>query len=732
GQIIALSDNTGFSSGPHLHHEFRENEAANSAFDPYTENSWLINPQTGLPWLVNPYTPTKPGGDHPDDNYDVSSDIVPGSFDAMPVYPNIFDVMILQNGFFYECGSLFFDIKNKKESYIPVDINVSINKLLEHPVLIIPSAGLWGVDNLPSMKDKLDEYVYRGGVLIVFSQQHGYEYSALPAGDKISAYGWLEDQGCFSNALYIDNWHQVLSGQSSATISASVDGYFTSYPDSTTVLLRRTKNNEPAMIMYPYGQGMVIATTMYEDWAYGNGQSTEQGRALIRDIISWAKKPEVLPEIRPGGPINLSFEAKNKTTDKEASQIKINILDPDRNIVSESIQSTSLSSGQSISLPISYFSLSTSPLGIWHVEYSLLDSAGVAFQTESQGARFVISNPSQGAQPNPDFMVWVTSTTENVTPGSTVVLTIHVKNNSDTDLINGSIVIGTWQTSVNVGAHSETSFIYTTSIGSSILFRITLLDSENIRLSSSEKGIWVLSASARADISLDKSTYKKGETVIINQTITNRTQAAYDCSVNTYILNPQNQKVYDTTESLNLSASGQVTHQHVYALTQELLFGTYIVCTDIYQNGTKIGGNSVFFNIPGALISFTPAFPAVWNTGNNSVSFTISNIGGADIQNGELKLELKDPNKTIVFSQTKPFTNLAQGANQVISFDVPISSILFGNYTLQYSSNYDNKFDAGIEIIPCQAIIKPSFDKISYNVLDDINLNIELIGGYKS
>ncbi|MEW6609918.1 MAG: hypothetical protein AB1414_21140, partial [bacterium] len=414
-------------------------------------------------------------------------------------------------------------------------------------------------------------------------------------------------------ALYIDNWHQVLSGQSSATISASVDGYFTSYPDSTTILLRRTKNNEPAMIMYPYGQGLVIATTMYEDWAYGNGQSTEQGRALIRDIISWAKKPEVLPEIRPGETINLSFEAKNKVVNalmsgsvnaREAVNLKINILDPDRNVVSESLQSVILASEETTNTSLSFNSSThypinaSTPLGIWHVEYSLFDSTGLEFQTESPGARFAISSPPSGTKPNPSFMVWATSTTENVTPGSTVVLTIHVKNNSDIDLIDGSISVVGMKVSpqtisnVHVSAHSEVTFTYTTPVVETIFFNVTLFDSENIRLANSEKGIWVISPSAGADIFLDKTIYRKGESVHINETITNLTQAGYDCEVKTYILNPNNQKVFDTTEQINLSSSGQVTHLRIYALTQELLFGTYIVCTDIYQNGTKIGGNS--------------------------------------------------------------------------------------------------------------------------------------------
>ncbi len=39
--------------------------------------------------------------------------------------------------------------------------------------------------------------------------------------------------------------------------------------------LRRTTNGQPAMLMYQYGNGYVIVTTMYSDWAYGHSQASK-------------------------------------------------------------------------------------------------------------------------------------------------------------------------------------------------------------------------------------------------------------------------------------------------------------------------------------------------------------------------------------------------------------------------------------------------------------------------
>ena len=665
--------------------------------------------------------------DHPDDNYSVSSSFS-NVMDYLIKHTSKDDyVAILSNGFLNDAGNLI--VSSKQKSY-PLTLPFAPSEvLIGTKTILIPSGGLSGLDNSQQFKDNLAQFVSNGGVLVALCQQHGYEYSALPGGE-VGGYGWLEDQGCFSNALYIDSWHQVLSGQSSNTISASVDGYFTSYPDSTTVLLRRTKNNEPAMIIYPYGSGWVIATTMYEDWAYGHGQSTAQGRALIRDIISWAKKPQTLPEINPGQSVTIDVLVKN-TSQYSASQVKFIILDPNRNKITESIQSISLNSGESIPLNTQYSSLPTSPLGIWWVNYELLDSNGNILQSQTEGERFVISNPPSGTQTDPNFMFWATSNAEQVTPGSNIVLTIWVKNNSDTDLLNASINVNRlhqpYQTinNVNVAAYSEESFTFSAEMTHSGMFELTLNDSNNIKLANTEKGIWVFSPSAKINISIDKTTYKKGENVIIDQTITNLTSAAYDCEIKTYILNPSNQKVFDTTQNINLSASGQTNQQLIYSLTPELLFGTYILSADVYKDNTKIGGNSVYFTIPGALVSITPVLPPVWDLGN-SLSFNINNIGGVDLDSASLEVEIKNPDTSVVYSGTKTVTGFLQGTNQTVDFNISLPDILYGNYILKYVMSYENKIDGGIETILCHAVLKMTLDKVKYNILDEVQVIADL------
>lgn len=157
-----------------------------------------------------------------------------------------------------------------KEAWGEIDESFSPTKLSDNPILAIPSGGLAGKDKSKLFKAKIADYANKGGTVICLAHQHGTEFKALPLGNQISAYGWREDQSCQSSAVYIDTYHQMFSGLGSTSpCNVSVDGYFSSIPDNSTILLRRTKNNMPALISYPYSKGRVIAGTMFTDWAYG-------------------------------------------------------------------------------------------------------------------------------------------------------------------------------------------------------------------------------------------------------------------------------------------------------------------------------------------------------------------------------------------------------------------------------------------------------------------------------
>ena len=76
-------------------------------------------------------------------------------------------------------------------------------------------------------------------------------------------------------------------------VYVNVDGYFSTYPSSATVLLRRVSNQQPCLISYPYGNGTVILTSMYTDWGAAHSQASTSELRLVRDLVTYAKNPNL-------------------------------------------------------------------------------------------------------------------------------------------------------------------------------------------------------------------------------------------------------------------------------------------------------------------------------------------------------------------------------------------------------------------------------------------------------
>ncbi|GEM_PF-3408789 len=267
-----------------------------------------------------------PGGTHPDDTYDVSvpAPVVSGTYSASGEAR----VVVLNRGFVSGVENLLNSLD------IPHDLAgvsyASHQYLWHYPVLIIPTGGLYGLDSLTEFKDNLRRYVEWGGTVIAFSQARGFEYNALPGGE-VSGFGYLEDENCQYKSVGISEYHPVLSGQDSLVLDLNVDGFFTHWPENTQLLLERTVNGMPAMIMYEYGEGNVIATTSFADWGSANmfwsrgdpslnwsqrwdmGTITEDDWTLVRDVCAWAlDTQDEMPEFGPDGEISLPIHIANK------------------------------------------------------------------------------------------------------------------------------------------------------------------------------------------------------------------------------------------------------------------------------------------------------------------------------------------------------------------------------------------------------------------------------------
>ncbi len=171
------------------------------------------------------------------------------------------------------------------------------------------------------------------GLLLFLGSSMGMSFQSFPCRKKPTEHTgrvdriWMVGRSILSYMRHPILKHGIRYYQDKARLlrTSMWMGTLLNYPSNSTVLLRRTANGQPDLLMYEYGQGRVIVTSMYSDFALKQNQAFSEEIALIRDIISWAKKPEQLPEIKPGESVSVSVSVTNNTTN-DASSVKASHL----------------------------------------------------------------------------------------------------------------------------------------------------------------------------------------------------------------------------------------------------------------------------------------------------------------------------------------------------------------------------------------------------------------------
>jgi len=666
------------------------------------------------------------------------------------------DIAVLENGYFEEMTNL---INRSHEPVRTVSINLSPTIVESQPVLVIPSGGLYGLEKSKVFKASLDEYARNGGTLIVFGQQHGYEFSVLPVPQeadgtykRVGGYGWSEDQSCHYASCFIETWHQMLSGQSNATPSINVDGYFTDYPSNSSVLLRRTANGQPDLLMYEYGQGRVIVTSMYSDFASTQYQAFNEEIALIRDMISWAKKPAQLPEIRPGQSVSVSMSMINNTTN-DASSVKLLIYNPDRTtLLSEQSVSSSVPAGQSITIPVTYTTNQGSPLGIFHIDYILYDSSGTIIQpqAETDSGRFVVSNPATNPYKPKDLLYSVNISRGYFLPGESIPITVTIWNNSDSDkrlryYRDYSHSVATFIDEVQVPAHGSTSRDYTLpGISDQVMLWVHFFEENGIPVSyqtsvnapgeswpyvgSGGMTIPVVHPYASATVKTDKALYAKGETVAINVSLQNQIILSWQPSIQIAVHDSRYNKIFEETKAVTLPPSGNGSISTSFTLPPNSTIGSYWVNVSV-ESGVwwSRGGANTTFELPQSQVSIMPTLPAVYSVGANILPFTITNTGKINVTSGNINMSLDAPDGSIVYSGSQSFS-IAVGESKTLDMSVAIPSLKLGYYTLTYTQSDETSTGSPTKIdIPNSIeITNLNIDKSSYKVGDTTSLAVEI------
>ena len=168
------------------------------------------------------------------------------------------DVAVLQRGFPDGVESL---LGRFMEPVTEVAIDFSPQEIIKHhPVLIIPSGGLYGMQGSAIFKAALDEYVKSGGTLIIFTQPKGIHFLPVPTpdGEPIGAYGWDEDINCFFKGAFLNQYHPIVSSLTKSMPNINIDGHIISIPNGAVHILTRSSNGQPILTLYEHGSGRVI------------------------------------------------------------------------------------------------------------------------------------------------------------------------------------------------------------------------------------------------------------------------------------------------------------------------------------------------------------------------------------------------------------------------------------------------------------------------------------------
>ncbi|MBI2565578.1 MAG: hypothetical protein HYV63_00915 [Candidatus Schekmanbacteria bacterium] len=298
-------------------------------------------------------------------------------------------------------------------------------------LLVVPSGALAGLDGSRLLSEALADFtaVY-GGTVLVFTQQYGRDYAALPAGDGIAvaAAGWRQDMRCFQESAELAIFHPALAAQTRARPSLSIDGFFAGLPAGAASLLRRTKNAQPVLAVYPHGAGRVVVTSLYTPTAVELGQASAEEIALVRDLVTWALRPAALPRAGAGQSIALSLSLENGSG-ITGTGARVRVWDPDGVVeIAGATRDAMVPAGGSGRAAIDVTLPADAVLGIYRAEYEILDASGrpIYGPVEALDGRFYVARPPDLVAPEAELSLVASGSDDFFVRGASAAFTLRV------------------------------------------------------------------------------------------------------------------------------------------------------------------------------------------------------------------------------------------------------------------------------------------------------------------
>ncbi len=542
-------------------------------------------------------------------------------------------VAIFRKGFYSGAENI---LKKAKIPYKLVDENFDPVKLVKYQkILILPSGSLFGMQS-DAFKEKLKLYLEKGGDIIVFDQQYGDHFSVIPGG--LNGYGWAQDQMCHANSLYAAQDHPILSTVQSNLITEDVDGYFETYPPNSIVLMRRTKNDFPAMVLYSYGKGHVLATTLYSDWKSQNYVSTFMMK-ILRDAIAYFELNEDIYEIGVGrawyglvlgGPYTIPINVTNPTN-VTADSVKFRILTPSGNLRSEITLNETIQPGETktVNVTLSAKDFGSVVLGIWTVDYTLLSGGNKIYtKYDAKGISMNIyynSDEYFNYKGGNKYLIWATAEKEKVLFGEKVRITFHIINKDSKTLtgqlgigdhINGWRVLEVKNVTVAPGEYKKYYFEVYPYVDAGnypgLTYYMGLYTDKSpyegagnfwdARFSA-EKGFYIIRPNLKLASSIDKKEYAPGETITVHVNITNNDEIDWRLMLIT-IMKYNRQTVRTVSQAVTIPKLSTISVPISIKVPEDAERGYYTLITTFGDMYGKTNGLEDFY-LPTSNLYFT-------------------------------------------------------------------------------------------------------------------------------
>ncbi len=671
--------------------------------------------------------PRSPGADHADDNYSAASAVLlPFPSPAVPaslLTPSVGPlpalvqpagrratgqptgaplVGVLWHGY-AEAAQALLASYGWDTTPVMLDFDPDV---LDLPVLLIPSGGLYGLDGSPSVRARLEAYAAAGGVILALAQQRGAEFGTLPqpigssgSAEPLGGYGWTEDNSCFESSLYISQYHPLVAGFDRAVLSAGVDGFFTQVPGSASRLLHRTKNGQPALVLYPFGEGWVAATTIYPDWARSNSQPLEAADRLLRDMVSWALDPRTpLLEFHPGETVSLPLTLTNSTT-WDAAAAELVVLDNWGRVYRRQTIDVSVPSGGSSVTTVQVTGIGIwQTHGIWWVKVTLLAAGGDAIQPTAWGGRFLVSDPSPAVGPTPAMGMSITAPSEEFVAGP-ATFSFHVYNLTGQErsaTVSYGLPHHTWQSgdpsygdfynhqhALTVAANSEYSFTYSAELFTNDRLFSRLQYGAELQFGWFQ--VQMVAPQVTVEIETPGPGVRRGQTASLAVTLNNRRLVATEVVLRLAVQYGQGAGLQEWNATQWVPARGSVTVPFSLTVPSDAALGTAEAKVAVQdKRGMYLDARSAQFTVAPSPLEYGVRLPDALRPGlEQTVWVTATNPSASSVLSATLAVTLTEPHGAETVLGRLPFVVPAGG--QVLlpmSFTAPASQL--GDYTFSF------------------------------------------------